>query len=274
MPNSKKKSVNIPKFSALQRCLIVDSSFQSRKEIIKDIKATELYEEIIEGNSIAESLDRIKSNYFDACYAGTGISYSGATKFILDAKKDTMSEDCAFIALVKSTRTPDEKIFPEAHSVIILPCTKRYFFEESVKAIISANKGIVWPGIRIGKDGSLEHIIDDEWQKLSDNEDIQLLISKGSGSALPKNFVLVPEPKAIENFCERILHTPKNRVQEIIITLIKQAEGENADPFSLYFLSAINEWRDSLDYCTAKEASLNLKKSLLEYTTTSNDLKK
>lgn len=257
----------LPKFSALQRCLVVDSRHSSRIEILKDIKASELFEEVIEGSSLSNALQKIKSISFDACFTGPSISIDRVTQFISQAKDVSLVDDCAFIAVVAEDCKIESDLLLAAHHVIPFPIkNKKFFFEETVKAILMANKGTVWPGMRLGEDGLVEFFNGSTWQKFEFNNEIKVQGANSPDASLPKNFKLLPEEAAIEDFCARIGNTPKSRIENIIQELILNSQGESADPFAIHFLKAIQEWRSDLEFCTAKEAGITLRKNLLAYT--------
>ena len=143
----------LPEFAALSRCLVIESSFQCRSELLKDLKSCGLFEETIIPPNVSDSLFMLAQHEFDACYIGPSLSHKTAETLLRHGCERTLSKDCAFIALLKNRDESSMETLQNAHGEITWPCTKREFFEGSVLAILRANKNTRWPGIQLSDDG-------------------------------------------------------------------------------------------------------------------------
>lgn len=249
-------NTEIPKFSSLASCLLVDSSHKSRIEIIKDIKASSLFADIVEAGSISNAQELLKVRTFDACIFGPSLSLDVVTSLIKSARNKSISSDCAYLALIKDTAEYSDYIEP--HSVIVVPCSKKSFFEGVVRGVLIANKGSVWPGVRLGEDGCVEMLEGGSWKVLAGGPAVQ------SKAGLPDNFALNGTKESIKSFCELLPNTPRTRIDKIVKILLTNPQSKD-DPFVQYFLCAIKEWRDDQSFLSLKEVSQNLKKKLLDF---------
>lgn len=144
----------LPEFAALSRCLVVDPSFRSRGEVIKKISDSKLFENSVVPDSLNDAQRMIREHKFDACFLGPSLTASKAQEFISAAVKNCMADDCAFIVIAKSEELDQGRPLEEgAHGQIPWPALHRDFFEGAVIAILKANKGKIWPGIRLSEDG-------------------------------------------------------------------------------------------------------------------------
>ncbi len=248
-------STEIPQFASLSCCLLVDSSHKSRIEIIKDIKASSLFQDIVEAGSIKNAQELLKVRVFDACIFGPSLSLEVVSSFIKKGKEENISSDCAYISIIKNAAEFHE--YTDPHSVVVVPTSKRTFFESIVRGVLLANEGSVWPGVRLGDDGSLEMLEGGTWKILAGPPVV-------SPYVLPENFELRGTKESIKSFCESLASTPRSRIDKIVSNLLINPELKD-DPFVAYFISAIKEWRDDQAFLSLKEVSHNLKKKLLEF---------
>ena len=249
---------DLPKFSSLANCLLIDASFRSRDQVIKDIKSSNIFENIIEASSIDDGHEKIHIRSFDACLLGPSVSLDLVSSFIKKAKPRSLAKDCAFIAVIKRDLDPTE--LTEPHSVARVPCTKQAFFESVVRGVLKANKGTAWPGFKLGDDGSVMFLDGGQWKVLKgDTGDDSAL-----QSIIPEDFILNGNPESIQKFCDGLQHSPPSRIEKIIKMLLSGSGGID-DPFVGYFLAAIKEWKDDQSFLSLKEASQNLRQKLLAF---------
>ena len=138
------------KYPALSTCLVVDSRLGSRHAIVKDIKSSDLFEQIIEAVSLADALLILEKGGVDACFMGPSLSAPALSAFIEQAKRLTTTEDCAFISIIGND-SPEAKKFKNSgiHAFIPRPYSKKTFTELTIEAVISANADGIWAGISL-----------------------------------------------------------------------------------------------------------------------------
>jgi hypothetical protein len=259
MSNIQNNDVSLPKFPALALCLLVDASHKSKNEIKKNLVAIDLFEEIVIAVSVQDAIEKLSSQSFDACFIGPSVNFNTAPSYITEFRNGTCSEDCAFIAIFKDSVDPS--LFIEADSSFSFPCSKRTFFEQTVVGIVKSNKGSIWPGVRLSDDGNVEYIEGGIWKTIDSN-----VKNKVTEPGLGEEFILLPTKESIEEFCEGIQQTSKSKIEKIIMNLLLKKEEGAEDPFVTFFVEAVKEWKEELDYCTLKEASINLRRRLINFT--------
>lgn len=245
----------IPKFSSLALCLLIDASHRSRLEVIKDIKSSALFEEIVEASSLEDGLKKIENRSFDACLVGPSVSLNSVNSFIKNARQRTYAKDCAMVAVIK--RDLDPSTLVDAHAIAKVPCTKQAFFEAVVRGVLLAGAGMKWPGVKLGDDGSVMFMEGGEWKVLKSDSNV-------APSIIPDNFILTGDEDSIKKFCDGLQNTPPSRIEKIIKVLIS-GSSQNDDPFVKFFLAAIKEWKDDQSFLSLKEASQNLRQKLLAF---------
>lgn len=243
----------IPQFSPLAKCLLVESSFKSRNEIIKSIKSTDIFQDIISPKSLEDGVSAISKETFDACVIGPSIKPETIKIYIDELLKNTFSEDCAIVVLYKEEA--DTENFLRAHSICKFPSSKLLLFEAIVRAILLSNKGSVWPGIRLSEDGKVEIKLEDNWTVISSS-------SSKPYEGLKSDFKIEANQNSIEEFYQGLQKTPKSKLEKILSSIL---QIDSSDPFHKFFKSAILEWKDELEFSTPKEAALNLRWKLLNF---------
>ena len=71
-----------PHYPALERCVLIDARMGSRIEIIKDIKASALFDTIAEGKSLNDARSILTWTDVDACFLGPSVSPEKAIDLI------------------------------------------------------------------------------------------------------------------------------------------------------------------------------------------------
>ena len=132
-------------------CVVIDARHGSRVEIVKDIKSSTLFEEVIEAQSLRNGLQLLDLQNVDALILGPSVSPAKAAAFIERGKQSVSSSDCAFIATVNfsdgAEAAAKELYAAGAHAVIIRPCTKMVFTEGIIRGVVAANANGAWAGI-------------------------------------------------------------------------------------------------------------------------------
>ncbi len=255
MPSKKElDSVTIPQFPPLALCLLVDASHRSKNEILKNIVATDVFENIEIAKSMPDGVKSISGRGFDACIIGPSIRSEVAQAYIDEIRSASFSEDCAIIVLAKEG--VDVDLFSGADSVCTVPTSKLNYFESIVRGIIIANRGSVLPGIRLNDDGRIEIMRNGDWKILNS-------LSENVYKGLHPDFVLEETEESIERFCSSMQQTPRSKLEKILVSIL--SKDHTTDPFLAYFKQAIVEWKEELEFSTLKEASLNLRWKLLDY---------
>jgi len=144
-----------PQFPALSMCLIIDARHSSRSEIVRDVKASNLFETIVEAKSLDDGKRIISNHNSDACFIGPSVSRASASNLVKRLSESTMSKDCAFIVILNNEDKDDlELISAGCHQLIRLPCSKMKFSEGVVRGVITANMNSPWTGILLNAEKS------------------------------------------------------------------------------------------------------------------------
>ena len=131
-----------PAYPALTRVLLVESRHGVRVEVLKSLAAAHLFEEVIQPDSMADALDRIGREEFDACIIGSSVRRERASDFLRRAAERSRARDCAFVVLVRDGE--EAVVLMEADNTLRWPCSKREFTEGLVLGVLSANSESTW----------------------------------------------------------------------------------------------------------------------------------
>ncbi|MCB0322428.1 MAG: hypothetical protein KDD69_02610 [Bdellovibrionales bacterium] len=257
-----------PQFAALSCCLLIDSSFRSRREVIKDIKATALFEEIIEAQSLPDAFERLKGRSFDACFLGPSLQIEATASFLERAKEVSKANDCAFVliyrAAVETTAFVQES---PAHSVVVGDATKRAFSEATIRAVLLACENSPWPGVRLDQDGSLLVKEGDIWRKVSSEpprpvRSTPASLPSGVGQELLASLEVMDEEDSTSNELLRLL-------RKVLESPLPVDDGTDEARFARYVFAAVEEWKEEAKNLGAKDAGRNLRRKLQGYAPTS-----
>jgi len=253
---------DVPRFPALARCLIIESSHRARNEVIKEIKTAQIFENILEASSLDDAEKKISSISFDACVLGPSTNPETGLAFIKKNKPLVMSKDIAFIYVVKFEI--DDSPYVGAHGIAKTPSIKKKTLTDFAKAILTANKNLKWPGIKLNEDGQIMMLDGAEWKVIKCDSDSVV------SNELPESFTLSGDKESIEKFCDSISTTPKSRIEKIIKSLISASPSTSQQAFATYFTQSIIEWKTDMTFMSLKEASLALKNRLLLFSEKNN----
>ena len=248
----------LPRFPALSRCIVIDSSHRARINLVSSLKSCFLFEDIMEASSVADGGKKIANISYDACIIGSSISVDMANEFLKTYKPKVLSKDCAFIRIIRDGEG-DPYAYPEAHGVVAIPSNRQKMFEGMARAILIASNGVGWPGVKLAEDGSIMLLEDGEWKVFGDCEPVHIR------EELPPGFVLSGDRESIIKFCESLPKTPRDKVEKIIMGLLSGNGSQASDPFVGFFISAIKEWQSDMTFMSLKEASQALKTRLLSF---------
>ncbi len=129
--------------SPLSLCTVVDARLSSRKEIVSKIKATGLFEDVIEPETLSDALGVLASQNVDTCIVGPTLTQSGAQHFLKSARAITQATDCAFVVVVdernmSEAESPLETLNSSAHTVLSAPCSARMYADGVGRAVHNA----------------------------------------------------------------------------------------------------------------------------------------
>jgi hypothetical protein len=258
-------SENRPQFPPLSRVLLIESRYGTRIESAKALRETHLFEEIVEPISLADGMDRLASEDFDACVVGSSVHRDRAAEFIDYAEDASRSKDCALIVLAKDG---DETIvMPGAHQVLNWPCSGNELTQGLVLGVINANPESPWSTVLLH---SQTHktapqkketvIYESPEQGLSamfggqivDLEEIVAAVARGE---LGLDSTLRPDREAQLALSRviRQIFSPDLRSRKIL-------------EFKAYFAAALEIWFIDVVRQSPEIATSNLRSSLLGYT--------
>lgn len=114
--------------SIIDRGLVVDASFSSRRQLIHDLRSTGIASDVIEAPSVRDGMDILVSKIFDLCLIGPTLSENSAIDLIKHGKEISAERKCAFVAIVNQTGTSAPKLLDAgADGAIERPYTTNTF---------------------------------------------------------------------------------------------------------------------------------------------------
>ena len=130
---------------ALNCCLLIDSRFSSRGETRAALKASALFENIIEPESVDHSIRLLSELSVAACLIGTSVTPTVATRLVDQSRGSLRSPHCAFLYMISPAR---EQLMAEGslamHSLIPWPCAPQEFVQGIVNGVVNADPQSIW----------------------------------------------------------------------------------------------------------------------------------
>lgn len=80
--------------------LVVESRFQSRKEIVRNLKESQVVVEVIEARSVRDGLSHLERQTFATCFLGPSLSDTVVVDFVKKGRELSKASECAFIAVL------------------------------------------------------------------------------------------------------------------------------------------------------------------------------
>lgn len=158
------KEEKTAQYPALEKCMIVESRFLVRQEIVNSIKSSSLFDNVLEAQSLSDGIEKIKTINLDACFVGSSVTPNNAESFLGKAAKASISEDCSFIVVVNEENKEAAKYISNAHGVIDWPCNRENFTKGVIKSVVKANNNSPWKNLldlsneeKTAAEVSLEH---------------------------------------------------------------------------------------------------------------------
>jgi response regulator RpfG family c-di-GMP phosphodiesterase len=141
---------SIPEFHVFSKSLVVDSSIESRQGLMRELRGSRMFSNIVEAQSFTHGLHELRTNPVDACLIGTSVTPERAAAFLRLGKKITTNKDCAFITVVRSssdenTEARNSQLLKSgADQVLVAPYTKKVLTQvlfKTIRNVAQAEKG-------------------------------------------------------------------------------------------------------------------------------------
>jgi hypothetical protein len=252
------------RYPALAKCVVIDARFGSRLDIVKDLKATDLFESIIEAKFVNNGLTILARGGVDACFFGPTIARETAGKFIVQAAKIPLAGDCAYVAVLPDESADAHELDKSGiHGFITKPFSKRAFADMIVRSVIAANANGVWAGIAISDLGSKADSVlglENPGMKLA-----TAVMSRASDSI--KSIIADYRAKkfGLDQYGEPTPETAQ-AIGRIVAEAVSsfQLAGELAE-FADFFRRSLNEWFVELVTTNEKISQANLRRRMLSF---------
>jgi hypothetical protein len=142
---------SIPEFNIFSKSLVVDSSFESRQGLLRELRGSKLFSNIVEAQSFTHGLHELRTGSVDACLIGTSVTAERAVAFLRLGKQITANKDCAFITVLPNM--PDAKTAERtsklrqagADQVLVAPYTKQVLKQvlfKTIRNVAQAQEGV------------------------------------------------------------------------------------------------------------------------------------
>ena len=269
-------------YPPLSACVLVDSSFKSRKELLKDLNSSRLFQNVIEAGSLDEGAASVSESAIDACVLGPSVSRERATEFIAKGAQSKSSPECAFVVAVHSaTSTAELTDYEGAHGLAKLPCSRVQLADTIVNAVVKANANSPWRVIRekaLAESGALESITTTAPKSNISELDTQ---PKPTSADAPSKMGAVFSSKAADFaraltkleagiYSFKIDGTPTMTTQRAIHDAIEEifpleANNSELDNFKIFLSTALVQWLKDLRSDSKRAASTNLRNALAFY---------
>lgn len=262
---SRKDEIYQPIYPALEACLVVDARWGSRHDILKDLKASSLFDEIVQAKFVDDGLNLLRHRRIDACFIGPSITAAKAIEFIVKGRKIPNAKDCAFIVVLTDEQV-DPRPFMDSgcHQVILKPCSKRKFCEGIVRGVLAANADGIWAGIALAA-------LEQQGGKVNEGERLARQVYSNVEPALKK---------IVNGYKAKVLSLnsygePNEEAQAAIEQLFSQvmkshAESEIAGEFAAFFKTMLHEWFVDLASTNEKIATSALRRKMSGFRTRRN----
>ncbi|MCB0324116.1 MAG: hypothetical protein KDD69_11110 [Bdellovibrionales bacterium] len=131
----------LAQFPVYQKTVVLDSSFGSRKQLVKELRGANLFMHIVEAQSFRHGLAVLAERTADACVIGTSVALEKAVDFVRLGRTAVGGEACAFIAVVgaepsEADRERLQRLYDAGvHRVVDAGCTKRHLIKEVLSAV-------------------------------------------------------------------------------------------------------------------------------------------
>ncbi len=261
----------LPQFPALHRCLLLDNRQWSHARVLRELKSTRYFEQIMDTKDQEQAVKLVSAHEFDACFTGPTLSKDEVISFLSRSESGSYSDDCARICLVyEECDYAEELLKSGAHGVIEIPCARPVLRLGIVRAVVAANANSPWKGIllQMGTD------------QIPDEALGKLLIIEDSTSA-NRTFSSETKVKVIEDDPSDLFGTisilgaqelldadgeEAEEVKQMVLKLVKKVPSLKTLPgFNEFLNEAISDWRQDLENMSKEEAAERLRKRLTSF---------
>lgn len=124
----------------VERALIVDSRFGSRKELLRELSDSGTVRNVQEAISVGDGLHHLESSVVEACIVGPTVSKVLAGDFIREGRAITQNRSCAFIVVCDETNKNSDYFLRVGADAIAAKPYERISFTDVVNRAIIASK--------------------------------------------------------------------------------------------------------------------------------------
>lgn len=100
--------------------LVVDAHLRSRRALLAEISATQLFETVLEADSLADAFVKVRQNNLAACILGASLTRRGALEFVTRAKAMAPTS-CAIIAIRVESVANGPELIEAGADVLLTP---------------------------------------------------------------------------------------------------------------------------------------------------------
>lgn len=145
-------------YPALPRCMILESSYSQRTQVLKSLKTVNLFQEVIEARSVKDGIEKLRNEDYDLCIIGSSVSKETTAEFLKQSVNISRNRDCGFVKLVqeKDVSILMAELPSIPHGYLEYPCTSQKFFDGLVLAVVRANANSPWTRLKKEQDEKSE----------------------------------------------------------------------------------------------------------------------
>lgn len=133
-----KKLIAVP---TLKTCLLVDSRFSSRRQILADLEETKMFEDVVVASSLEAGLEEMVAHQANSCVIGPSVTINRAMDFIERGRELPTPESgkTAFIGIVRPDQPEAQLIFAESlDGLMEYPYAKEILTETLLESVAKA----------------------------------------------------------------------------------------------------------------------------------------
>jgi hypothetical protein len=263
--------VELPRYPALAKAFLLEARHSVRIELVKDLKASLLFDYVVEATSIGNGLGMIEAQEGDAYFIGPSVTKERVFEFLEKGDKAKLSKDLAFVVIADTLlEGPEEFLEKGAHGVIRRPYSKAVFTEGTIRAVIAANGNGAWATMVKKQGGQIFEGVD----------------GVGSGSIIVKPMKTFPyeelagklvayikggvqlsddELSSIQKCGDNDVKQFNRSIVDAFVGKTPNVPGGNIEAFKTFFEKSLNEWIENSKFGSITEATSQLRLTLLNY---------
>ena len=244
-------------YPPLACCMIVESRFGTRSEVTKTLRASQLFDTIIEPSSVSAALLELAEREVDAVIVGNSVTPMRATEFVREALRVSRASHCAFLSLATDDAHAESLRTDESyHQVLRWPCARNELSTGIISAVVAANREGLWAGVQAKQQPDPARFAPSPLERLFSGNitDLEGIVRAVQAGELGLEANRAPTKEARE------------RLAAVINGVFSgQLRGAKIEKFKLYFGQALELW--FIDLCTLGEeqARNTLRQSLFSF---------